>query len=71
MGTQACTKDELKKHRKWNKFVNKFDSLMPYKFLPKIFFVCWIIVLILIWKFSEDILSVDNIGSNLNIINCR
>lgn len=61
----------LKKHRKWNKFVNKFDCLMPYKFLPKIFFVCWIIVLILIWKFSEDVLSVDNIGSCLNIINCR
>lgn len=61
----------LKKHRKWNKFMNKFDCLMPYKFLPKIFFVCWIIVLILIWEFSQDVLSVDNIGSSLNIINCR
>lgn len=62
----------LKKHRKWNKFMNKFDWLMPYKFLPKIFSVCWIIVLILIWVFSEDVLSVDNIGSCLNIIiNCR
>ena len=44
---------------------------MPYKFLPKAFFVCWIIVLILIWKFSDDVLSVDNIVSSLNIINCR
>ena len=61
----------LKKHRKWNKFVNKFDCLMPYKFLPKILFVRWIIVLILIWKLSEDVLSVDNIVSSLNIINCR
>lgn len=61
----------LKKHRKWNKFVNKYDCLMPYKFLPKVFFVCWIIVLILISKFSDDVLSVDNIVSSLNIINCR
>lgn len=62
---------DLEKHRNWYKFVNKFDCLMPYKFLPKVFFVCWIIVLILIWKFSDDVLSVDNIVSSLNIINCR
>lgn len=61
----------LKKHRIWNKFMNKCDCLMPYNFLPKVFFVCWIIVLILIWKFSDDVLSVDNIVSSLNIINCR
>lgn len=46
----------LKKHRKWNKFMNKCDCLMPYKFLPKMFFVCWIILLVLVWIFREDVL---------------
>lgn len=59
----------LKKHKRWNKFMNKHDWLMPYKFLPWMFFVYWIIVLVLVWIFSEEVLTVDNIGSSLNIIN--
>ena len=54
-----------------DKWINKCDILMPYKFLPWMFLFCWIIVLVLVWIFSEEVLSVDNIGSNLNIINCR
>ena len=59
----------LRKHRRCNMFMNKHDWLMPYKFLPKIFFVCWIILLVLVWIFSKDVLPVDNIGNWLNIIN--
>ena len=59
----------LRKHRRWNMFMNKHDRLMPYTFLPKIFFVCWIILLVLVWIFSKDVLPVDNIGNWLNIIN--
>lgn len=62
---------DLKKHRIWNRFMNKCDCLMPYKFLPWVFFVCWIIVLAIVWKFSEEVLFVDNIGNYLNIINNR
>ena len=61
----------LKKPRNGNQFMNKCDCLMPYKFLPKIFFVCWIILLVLVWIFREDVLSVDNTGNCLNIINCQ
>ena len=59
----------LRKHRRCNMFMNKHDWLMPYKFLPKIFFVCWIILLVLVWIFSKEVLPVDNIGNWLNIIN--
>lgn len=59
----------LRKLRRRNMFMNKHDWLMPYKFLPKIFFVCWIILLVLVWIFSKDVLPVDNIGNWLNIIN--
>lgn len=61
----------LRKHRRRNMFMNKHDWLMPYKFLPWTFFVCWIIVLVVVWNCSADVLSVDNIVSSLNIINCR
>ena len=61
----------LKKCRIWNKFMNKWDILMPYKFLPWMFLFCWIILLVLVWIFREGVLSVDNIGNCLNIINCQ
>lgn len=61
----------LKKYRIWNKFMNKCDILMPYKFLPWMFLFCWIILLVLVWIFREDVLPVDNIGNCLNIINCQ
>lgn len=58
----------LRIHRRRNMFMNKHDWLMPYKILPWTFFVCWIIVLVVVWNCSADVLSVD---SSLNIINCR
>lgn len=61
----------LKKYRIGNKFMNKCDILMPYKFLPWMFLFCWIILLVLVWIFREDVLSVDNIGNCLNIIICQ
>ncbi len=54
-----------------DKWINKCDILMPYKFLPWMFLFCWIILLLLVWIFREDVLSVDNIGNCLNIINCQ
>lgn len=56
---------------RFDKWINKCDILMPYKFLPWMFLFCWIIVLVLVWIFREEVLHVDNIGSSLNIINCR
>ena len=54
-----------------DKWINKCDILMPYKFLPWMFLFCWIILLMLVWIFREDVLSVDKIGNCLNIINCQ
>lgn len=54
-----------------DKLANKCDFLMPYKFLPWMFLFCWIFLLVLVWIFRKDVLSVDNIGNCLNIINCQ
>ena len=50
----------------FDKWINKCDILMPYKFLPWLFLFCWIFLLVLVWVFSKDVLSVDKIGNSLS-----
>ena len=55
--------------KKWDKIMNKHDEFMPYKFLPRMFLLCWIIIPILAWIFSDYFISLENVANNTIIMN--